>query len=115
MGKKEAGCVFCNLQKDKKPAYKNLIIFRTAKSFAVMNKYPYNAGHLLVVPNRHIGVLERLSDVESLDLMKLTQTAVAVMKKQLKPNAFNLGMNLGRSAGAGIRLRLLQTDKPGGN
>lgn len=102
LGKKETGCIFCNLQKDKKQAYKNLIIHRSSKTFVVMNKYPYNAGHLLIVPHRHVGVLERLSDAEALDLMKMTQASVAIMKKKLKPNAFNLGMNLGRSAGAGI-------------
>jgi len=102
LGDKEKGCVFCKLTKEKKTNFKNLILYRTEKSFIVMNKYPYNGGHLLIVPNRHIGVLERLTEKESIELMKLSQLSVSVMKKCLRPQAFNLGMNLGRPAGAGI-------------
>jgi ATP adenylyltransferase len=67
-----------------------------------MNKFPYTGGHLLIVPNRHFGVLERMTEKESIDFMKLTKLAVTVLKGALKPNAFNLGMNLGQPAGAGI-------------
>ena len=102
LGKKEKGCVFCKLAKAKQKSFKNLILYRTDKSYIVMNKFPYNGGHLLIVPNRHIGVLERLTETESIELMQLSQLAVKVMKSSLRPNAFNLGMNLGQSAGAGI-------------
>ncbi len=102
LGKKEKGCVFCKLVKAKKKSLKNLILYRTEKSYIVLNKFPYNGGHLLIVPNRHIGVLERLTEQESIELIKLSQLAVKVMKSCLRPNAFNLGMNLGRPAGAGI-------------
>lgn len=101
-GEKEKGCVFCTLAKEKNPAYRNLILYRTEKSYIVMNKYPYTGGHLLVVPNRHIGVLERLTETESIELIKLSQLSLRVMKKKLRPKAFNLGMNLGVPAGAGI-------------
>ncbi|MCP4568690.1 MAG: HIT domain-containing protein [FCB group bacterium] len=102
LGEKEKGCAFCNLVREKKLAFRNLLLYRTEKSFIVMNKFPYNVGHLLVVPNRHIGVLERLTERESGELMELSQLALKVMKATIKPEAFNLGMNLGRSAGAGI-------------
>jgi ATP adenylyltransferase len=102
LGSKEEGCVFCKLAKAKRKNFQNLILYRTEKSYIVMNKYPYNGGHLLVVPNRHIGVLERLTEKESIEMMQLCQLALRVMKSSLRPNAFNLGMNLGRPAGAGI-------------
>lgn len=102
LGKKEKGCIFCRLAKQTRKSYRNLILYRTKKSYIVMNKYPYNGGHLLIVPNRHIGVLERLTERESLELIQLCQLSLKVMKAALKPNAFNLGMNLGQPAGAGI-------------
>ncbi|MCK5125701.1 MAG: HIT domain-containing protein [candidate division Zixibacteria bacterium] len=102
LGQKEKGCVFCALVKEKKLSFKNLILYRAEKTYIVMNKFPYNGGHLLIVPNRHIGVLERLSQRESMELMSLTQLAIKILKKQLRPNAFNVGMNLGQAAGAGI-------------
>jgi len=102
LGEKEKGCIFCRLAGEKRKNHKNLILYRTEKSYIVLNKYPYNAGHLLIVPNRHIGALERLTRVESMELIQLSQMAVKVMKSCLKPNAFNLGMNLGRPAGAGV-------------
>lgn len=102
LGKKEKGCVFCRLGRIKKPAFRNLILYRGETHYIVMNKYPYNGGHLLIVPYRHVGLLERLTESESLEMMKLCQLSLKVMKLNLKPGAFNLGMNLGRSAGAGI-------------
>lgn len=102
LGNREKGCVFCKLARQKKQNFRNLVLYRTEKSYIVMNKFPYNGGHLLIVPNRHIGVLERLTETESMELIKLSQLALTVMKKKLRPQAFNLGMNLGRPAGAGI-------------
>ncbi len=102
LGKKEKGCVFCALVKEKKLMYKNLLLHRTEKSYVVMNKFPYNVGHLLIVPKRHVGQLERLTKLESMEMMELTQLAIKIMKKQLHPNAFNVGINLGQAAGAGI-------------
>jgi ATP adenylyltransferase len=102
LGEKEKGCVFCRLAKEKKRNFKNLILYKTEKSYIVMNKFPYTGGHLLIVPNRHIGVLERLTEKESIELIKLCQLSLKVMKSSLRPNAFNMGMNLGRPAGAGI-------------
>ena len=78
LGEKEKGCVFCHLCREKKLSFANLILYRTEKSYIVMNKFPYNVGHLLIVPNRHIGVLERLTSRESHELIELSQLAVRV-------------------------------------
>ena len=101
LGKKEKGCVFCKRLKMKDSA-KNLIVHRGKSCFVILNKFPYNSGHTLIVPNRHIGQIEKLSDKESIELFDLTKKTVSVIKKVLKPNSLNLGMNLGRSSGAGI-------------
>lgn len=101
LDKKEKGCVFCNRQK-KKDSLKNLIIYRGEYNFIILNKYPYNTGHTLVVPYRHVGLLEKLTEEESREFFELVRKTVVAIKKALKPNAMNLGMNLGRSAGAGV-------------
>ncbi len=81
---------------------KNLIMYRGEKAFVILNKYPYNAGHSMVVPFRHVGSIERLNKAEAQEFFELTQRTVAVIKKVLGPHSLNLGMNLGRSAGAGV-------------
>lgn len=101
LGKKEKGCVFCKRLKEKDSA-KNLIVYRGKKAFVILNKFPYNAGHAMIVPNRHVGHLENLNEAEANEFMELTQRTVAVIKKVLKPGSMNLGMNLGRASGAGI-------------
>ena len=101
LGKKEKGCIFCKRLKGKKDE-KNLILFRGEKSFVIMNRFPYNAGHLMVCPNRHTGKFENLTESEIADLMKTTQLSIKVIKSALKPQALNLGMNLGKVSGAGV-------------
>ena len=101
LSEKEKGCVFCN-QLNKKDSIKNLILYRGEKVFVVLNKFPYNPGHTMVVPYRHVGLVERLTLQESTEFFGLTQRTVVAMKKALKPNGMNLGMNLGLQAGAGI-------------
>jgi len=100
-GKKEKGCIFCNKLKEKKDK-KNLVLFRGKLSFVVMNKYPYNSGHLMVAPYRHTGKLEELKHEELSDLARLTQKCVMILKKTMKPHGFNLGMNLQKISGAGV-------------
>lgn len=101
LGKKEKGCVFCRRFK-MKDSLKNLVLYRGEKCFVILNKYPYNSGHTLIVPNRHIGQIENLTKKESQEFFELTQNTVKLIKKCLKPNSLNLGMNLGKSSGAGI-------------
>lgn len=101
LGKKEKGCIFCKRVKEKKDE-KNLILFRGERSFIIMNRFPYNTGHLMVCPNRHTGKLENLTESEISDLMKTAQLSIKVLKSALKPEAINLGMNLGKVSGAGV-------------
>ncbi len=99
--KKEQGCIFCNALKANNDEEK-LILYRSKHSFIIMNLYPYNAGHLMVVPNRHLSSPLELTDEEQLDLFKLVNLGIRTIQKVMKPEGFNLGMNLGKTAGAGI-------------
>ncbi len=101
LSEKEKGCIFCTRLK-RRDSLKNLILYRGRKVFVIMNKFPYNTGHVMVVPMRHVGQLERLTAEEASEFMALIQRTTAVVKKVLRPDAMNLGMNLGRSSGAGI-------------
>jgi ATP adenylyltransferase len=98
---KAKGCVFCRMQKAKQDK-KNYIFARTKHSFAVLNIYPYNNGHTLIVPNRHVKDLERLTKVEREDLMDLLIYCRKLSDKVLTPAGYNVGINLGRVSGAGI-------------
>ncbi len=97
---KEEGCIFCKKPKGKKDA-KNLILLRGKTAFVLMNLFPYNSGHLMIAPYRHIGRFEDLTKVEGLELFQLTSLSLKVLKEKLNPDGFNIGMNLGRTAGAG--------------
>ncbi len=99
--KKENGCVFCNAIRDSNDA-ERLIIHRGRFAFVIMNKYPYNAGHVMVVPNRHLSDPVELSEQEQLEMFSLLNRALKAIRVALKPDGFNLGMNLSRVAGAGI-------------
>lgn len=98
---KDQGCIFCEKPKegDDEKAY---ILARTEKSFAMLNAYPYNSGHLMVAPFGHVGELEGLEVDELLDLQKLLQRSIKALKEAMQPDGFNIGMNLGTVAGAGI-------------
>jgi len=80
----------------------NLILFRGERSFIIMNRYPYNNGHLMIAPNRHVGDLLQLSDDELIELVKMVKLAVKALKSEYNPDGFNIGLNLGRAAGAGL-------------
>ena len=80
----------------------NLILHRAKNCFIVFNRYPYTSGHLMIVPNSHVGHLEKLNPAILNEMMELAQFMVTSLKKEFSPRGFNLGMNLGRSAGAGI-------------
>jgi ATP adenylyltransferase len=101
LSKKGKGCIFCEKLKEKKDK-KNLILFRSKLSFILLNKYPYNSGHLMVAPYRHVGKLEKLREEELFDLALLSQRCVKILKKTMKPHGFNLGMNLEKISGAGV-------------
>ena len=80
----------------------NFLLYRGRRAFIILNRYPYNAGHLLVVPVREIADFLALDDDERHEMMDLAARGVEVLKTALKPDAFNIGMNLGRTAGAAV-------------
>ena len=80
----------------------NHVIARTQHGYSVLNTHPYNAGHVLVVPYKQVADFDELTDEENLDLIKLMQSVKHALKEVMKPNGFNIGVNLGKSAGAGI-------------
>jgi len=101
LGKKPKGCIFC-LRKKSSQDKQSLIVFRGKTAFVILNLYPYNPGHVMVVPNRHIGRLDRLSGPEQKELLGLAGKSVNALKRAFRPQGFNLGMNLERVAGAGV-------------
>lgn len=80
----------------------NLVIARDRSCYALLNRYPYNGGHLLVVPYKQSPDLDGLTDDELADLWKLTRRCLSALKREMKPDGFNVGINLGKVAGAGI-------------
>jgi ATP adenylyltransferase len=80
----------------------NLIAWRTPQSVVVLNRFPYNNGHLLVAPRAHKGALEELKSDELLEVMETVRKMVAVLQELMAPDGFNIGLNLGRAAGAGL-------------
>lgn len=102
-----AGCIFCD-----KPAQdndrKNLIVYRGENAFVLMNLFPYNNGHLMIAPYKHTSRLADLDDAALLEIMSLTVRAQAALKIAFGPDGYNVGMNLGRVAGAGIADHLHQ-------
>jgi ATP adenylyltransferase len=100
---KPKGCIFCDFPAAP-PAEdrRNLIVRRGAHAFAILNRYPYNSGHLMVVPRRHGADLAALPAAEWADLQEELRLAAAVLQAVYRPEGINLGMNLGRAGGAGI-------------
>ena len=94
------GCIFCD--KMKKKDKDALIIKRKKYCFSILNIYPYNNGHLMVAPNRHVGKLELLKEKELIELIMLVNESQKLIKKRMKPHGLNIGLNLGRVAGAGV-------------
>ncbi|AFL94461.1 hypothetical protein containing Histidine triad-like motif [Thermococcus cleftensis] len=98
---KHDGCIFCDFPRENRDR-ERLILYRGKYSFVIMNNYPYNPGHVMVAPYRHVANWEELTEEELLEIMKLTQLMIRAIKKVMSPHGFNLGVNLGRVAGAGI-------------
>ncbi len=97
-----SACIFCSLPQTSDDDAKNLIIHRATHNFIVLNLYPYISGHLLVVPYAHLGELDAAPKETTDELMDLTKRCQSVLREVYRPHGFNLGMNLGRSAGAGV-------------
>ena len=95
------GCFLCEHQGIEDEAG-SLILTRTDRAFVILNAYPYNPGHLMVAPARHVGDLEALDAGELADVSSLIQRGLRALREAMEPHGFNLGMNLGRVAGAGV-------------
>ncbi len=102
LGDKEDGCIFCRALSDQD----NLTLFKGKVTMVIMNKYPYINGHLLVAPTRHLSLLEQLSKNEMGDLLETVEKSVGILKKVMTPDGFNVGLNLGKVAGAGVEEHL---------
>ena len=100
-GEKEPGCVFCNaLEGAENPA--NLVLAVGEQCFVVLNRFPYTTGHLMVLPKRHLGAFEELSAEEWAETGKLAASAKGALDELYGPDGYNMGLNLGEAAGAGI-------------
>jgi ATP adenylyltransferase len=98
--KKENGCIFC--EAPKRSDEEALILLRGEHVYSIMNLYPYNTGHVMIVPYRHVADYSDLREEEALEMHYMVKAVLEALKKVLKPHGFNMGFNLGRVAGAGI-------------
>ncbi len=95
------GCVFCNAQALPDSA-ENLIAYRGKRAYVILNRYPYTSGHLMVNPFQHVSSLEELDPETRAEMMELTSQCTSVLKNIYKPHGFNVGVNMGEAAGAGV-------------
>ncbi|MBA2704818.1 MAG: HIT domain-containing protein [Blastocatellia bacterium] len=95
-------CVFCRLRDEPDNDAANFVFHRASHNFVVLNRYPYISGHLLIVPYEHVGELDATAKATTDELMDLTKRSQTALREVYRPDGFNVGMNLGRSAGAGI-------------
>ncbi|HDZ23343.1 MAG TPA: HIT domain-containing protein [Desulfobacteraceae bacterium] len=102
---KSGPCIFCPGD-DRDQDEERLILFVGKLSMVIMNRYPYNNGHLLVAPVRHVGTLESLSEEEMLNLLGMVRRSISALKEVMSPEGFNVGLNLGKVAGAGVEEHL---------
>lgn len=101
LSEKSKGCIFCELPREDNDRT-NLILYRSLHTFVIMNRYPYNNGHIMVVPYLHADSLDTLQEDSMLDFMRVTQRAVRAIRKAFMPEGFNIGINIGKIAGAGM-------------
>jgi ATP adenylyltransferase len=102
LGDKEDGCIFCKALAEQD----NLTLYKGNMTMVVMNKFPYINGHLLVATTKHISTLNQLGKGEMGDLLETVEQSVGILKKVMSPDGFNIGLNLGKVAGAGVEEHL---------
>jgi len=100
-GVHEPGCLFCRIAAESKDE-ENLVLLRAPRNFVLLNRFPYTSGHLMIAPYAHVATLEDADPVNLAEMMALTRRADAALRVAYKPEGLNLGMNIGRSAGAGV-------------
>jgi len=99
--KKTKGCIFCQKTKQKKDKI-NYIVCRKKHAFSMLNIFPYNNGHVLIAPYRHVADLEKLTKDEKMEILDLINDTTKILRSKLKAQGFNIGANIGKVAGAGI-------------
>ena len=103
---KESKCIFCSIQENKENDEENLVLYRGEFTYIVMNKYPYNSGHLLIIPYRHIHDVLEVNPQEYQEIWYMQNLSVQILRKGLNAQGCNIGINLGSVAGAGIESHL---------
>jgi len=98
----KSDCFLCDYLPTPEKDKENLVLWRTEHAFVVFNKFPYNNGHLLIAPLRHIATLDEATDAEQLCMMNLVRDCQKALSLTVHPHGFNVGMNFGRCAGAGL-------------
>ena len=103
-GERPEGCIFCLFpaEEGEECDRRNLVLGRSSHAFAILNRFPYNSGHLMVIPRRHTAALGGLEEAEFLDLHRLLRLSVELVQEAYLPQGLNVGMNMGSAAGAGI-------------
>ncbi len=99
---KDEDCIFCEVLKKNNSNEDSLLIHRGKYSFILLNLYPYNSGHLMVVPNRHIADFRELNGDELSEIMMFVQKSISALEYTIKPQGYNIGVNIGKAAGAGL-------------
>ena len=94
-------CIFCECTREERDE-ENYVLYRGERTFAIMNIYPYNTGHVMVAPYTHTPSIEDLTYEETAEMMEVAKLLMRAMRRSLNPDGFNLGLNIGRIAGAGI-------------
>ena len=102
IGKEDNGCFLCHDYAHPEDDAEDLVLWRTERSLVVLNRFPYNNGHLLIAPARHIAELGETSEEEMLELLKLVRESQRALSIAISPHGFNVGLNFGRCAGAGL-------------
>ena len=100
-GPKAPDCIFCAKAREREDE-KNFVLFRGQHSFILLNAYPYAAGHLMVAPYQHIGTLEALPEEVTSEMMELAKRSISALRQSHRSESFNVGVNIGAPAGAGI-------------
>lgn len=101
-GSPQTGCFICRNLQNPQDDDKNLVLWRTDRSIVILNRFPYNNGHLLIAPARHIPDLDQANGEELLEMISLVRESQKALSLAIKPHGFNVGMNFGRCAGAGL-------------
>lgn len=105
LSEKPKDCIFC-LGEDKGEDRKRLVLYRSSRSFVIMNRYPYNNGHIMIAPLKHLADIGDLDEETAQDMFQLLQKSIAIIRSCMNPDGFNIGINIGKVGGAGIEEHL---------